>query len=99
MPTPDSPDVWRLADPSAFALFGLDDDLIVYDRRSGQTHLFNALAAEAFRALHVRPLTEAQLCALLTDMVEPERAAEAASALSAVLARFAALGMIDPADA
>jgi PqqD family protein of HPr-rel-A system len=99
MPRPDSPPCWRLADPTAFATFDLDDDLVVYDRRSGQTHVFNALAAEAFRALQDRPLTDGQLYALLADVVEPERADEAAAVLAAVIERFAALGMIDPADA
>ncbi len=87
-----------IPDPSAFALFALDDDLVVYDRRSGQTHVFNALAAEAFRALLAAPLTEGALCDVLTDMVDPERLDEVATALARVVVRFSDLGIIETAD-
>ncbi len=86
---------WYIAAPNRFAWHSWEDDFLVYDRLSGQTHLLNLLAAAILRRLEEAPATAQEI----GDELRQELAAEGADALGEIptlLSTFDELGLIAP---
>ena len=89
---------WGVADLSDFVLLDYDEGLVVFHRRSGETHVLNALAAEAFAALSEAALSKDQLTQCLIEAVEDGADRDLGSAADAIISRFELLGLVDRVD-
>jgi PqqD family protein of HPr-rel-A system len=89
---------WQVSEPRHFVLLDFDDGSVLFDRRSGQTHVLNAASAEAFGALSATALTEPQLARRLLDLVEGEVPDDFERTVSAIIRRFEMLGLVDRVD-
>jgi PqqD family protein of HPr-rel-A system len=88
-----------LVAPDAYAVFPLDDDIVLYDRRSGQTHLLSGMAASVIEALLQGSLTRQSLEFELKSAVEAEDDAAFADALAESLTQLLSLDLIEAIDA
>jgi PqqD family protein of HPr-rel-A system len=86
---------WTVSDTASFRLVDFDDGAVLFDRRSGQTHILNGLAAEAFAALCGDPLTPEQLAQALIQAIEGDPEGDIDRAAVAVIGRLDSLGVID----
>lgn len=86
-------------DPSELVLTEFDEGLVVFHRPSGQTHVLNALAAEAFTFLSEAALTRDQLAGRLIEVIENDADQELGSAVDAIIERLELLGLVDRVDA
>ena len=89
---------WGVTNPSDCVLTDFDEGLVVFHRPSGQTHVLNALAAEAFTALAEAALTRDQLTRHLMEASESGAAQEMAAAAEEIIDRFELLGLVDRVD-
>lgn len=85
---------WRAAAAGALVLVPLDALTIVYDRRSGITHVLAPPAPEILAAL-AEPMTAAELHVRLAESFD--LAAGDDAALAARVAELAAAGLIEAA--
>lgn len=83
----------------AYAVFPLDDDIVLYDRRSGQTHLLSGMAASVIEALLQGSLTRQRLEFELKAAVESENEAAFADAFAESLTQLQSLDLIEAIDA
>ena len=91
----DGPKYW--AAPRRDSLLWLEDgaSTVVFDRRSGQTHILNATAAQALGLLMNGPLPEAELSRQMALNLDPD--ADMAALVREILSTFDALGLVEPA--
>ena len=68
---------------------------VVFDRRSGQTHILNATAAQALGLLMSGPLPAAELSRQMALNLDP--GADAPALVREILSTFDALGLVEPA--
>ena len=89
-------DVWRLPEGVQLLWQTWDDEVIVFNTASGQTHLLDALSATALRDLERGPRTLAQLAGAMAGRfdLEPEILS---NRLVEICARFDQLGLAEPA--
>ena len=86
---------WGLPDDVALLWKSWDEEVIVFNRASGQTHLLDALSAEVLRELEMRPRTVADLAALFADRYELD-SEELGDRLTGICRRFDELGLAEP---
>ncbi len=86
---------WGLSDDVALLWKSWDEEVIVFNLASGQTHLLDALSAEVLRELERRPRTLSELATLLAEHygLEP---AELGDRLDGICHRFDDLGLAEP---
>ena len=86
---------WGLPEDVRLLWKSWDEEVIVFNQASGQTHLLDALSAEVLRELEQRPWTMADLVALFADRYElnPE---ELGDRLTGICRRFDELGLAEP---
>jgi PqqD family protein of HPr-rel-A system len=73
-----------------------DDEYLVYNRRSGQTHFLNATAAEVLKLLQTEASTPAMLEARISKMFDMEEGISVAQYISGVIQEFDHAGLICP---
>jgi PqqD family protein of HPr-rel-A system len=72
-----------------------NDEYIVYNARSGETHFLNELAAKALKALEDFPCNAEQLAQKMTVQHELEMAFRIAD-MERLIQEFDSLGLIEP---
>ena len=93
--SPAADTVWRL--PAGAEVFwqNWDDEVIVFNTASGQTHLLDALSAATLREIESRPGGINQLADRLAERFELD-GADLSQRLTEVCARFDELGLVEP---
>lgn len=71
-----------------------DDEAVVFNSLSGQTHILNALAAEALLLLLERPRSEAELSTELLAAADAVSSLEWIGAFTAMIRELDRLGLI-----
>jgi PqqD family protein of HPr-rel-A system len=66
----DSDDQWWIPDADALAWRSWDDEIVLYDDRSDETHHFNVATAAVFETLAVRPASTQELATMLAERLE-----------------------------
>lgn len=82
-----------------FAWRHWDDESVLYEARSGQTHFLTAVAAEALLALQSRPYATGELVETLAQTFDLTVSDEFAQQIDALLHQFHDLGLIERATA
>ena len=72
-----------------------DEESVVFDKLSGQTHLLTALGAEALVLLQEKPRTTEQIASDLAQEYALELTSELHSQLEQLLGQFYDLGLVD----
>jgi PqqD family protein of HPr-rel-A system len=87
---------WRVAAASDLHWRHWDDEFVVFNTASGQTHLLNPLGATALRLLET-PLSVESLCEHLAEVHSIEIDAELQRAVYELVQEMDRIGLIDPA--
>jgi PqqD family protein of HPr-rel-A system len=90
--------LWQVSGPASLAWVDWGEEVAVYHRGSGDTHLLNPLAAELLRALEQRPRSEADLVSLLTELVSPEPESPPDEVVETILGELTRLNIIEPIE-
>ncbi len=88
--------VWRLPAGAQLLWRSWDDEVVVYNVASQQTHLLDAFSAAALREIEAAPKTPDQLRARLGDALDADHG-ELAARLAEICAKFLELGLAEPA--
>lgn len=73
-----------------------DEEFVVFHARSGDTHLLNAMAAEALEELGRRPVTAQELAVHLGECLERPADEELQRIAAGLIREFDELGLIEP---
>ena len=66
----DRDDQWWVPDAKALAWRTWDDEIVLYDDRSDETHHFNVATAAVFETLAAEPASLRELAAMLADRLQ-----------------------------
>ena len=88
--------MWRLTSTEPVTLRGWDDEYILYDRASGDTHQLTWLAAELLLRLQAGPADEIMLARHVATRDAAFQPEETATSIAAAVAQFCALGLLTP---
>jgi PqqD family protein of HPr-rel-A system len=88
--------VWRIAAETPLSWRAWDGDYVVFDPATGQTHLLDVLAAETLKALAQAPATRDELIERLAASADLPKDGSLAELVRSLIARFDALGLIEP---
>ena len=72
-----------------------DDDYVIYDELSGDTHLLDGVSGELICALSEKAMSRAALLKKLNELFEAPSESEMESYLDDFIARFQQLGLLD----
>ena len=72
-----------------------DDDYVIYDELSGDTHLLDGVSGELICALSEKAMSRAALLKHLNELFETPSELEMESYLDDFIARFQQLGLLD----
>jgi PqqD family protein of HPr-rel-A system len=92
------PLAWKIGDPSGLCWKIWDGECVVFDGRSGETHLLNPLAVEVLQTLEQGPADGSHLTRLIASTLALEAEPDLARAVDEVLARFDELGLTEPVE-
>ncbi len=92
--SPAADTVWRLPVGAELRWQTWDDEVIVFNTASGQTHLLDALSAATLREIESRPGGINQLADRLAERFELD-GADLSQRLTEVCARFDELGLVE----
>jgi len=87
--------VWRVAPSAEFRWRHWDDESVLYDPRSGQTHLLTALAADVLLALEEAAGDAPELAAMVARQRQLDPAPELTGDIAALLQQLDDLGLIE----
>ena len=88
--------VWRLPEGAQLLWRSWDDEAVVYNVASQQTHLLDAFSAAALREIEAAPKTDEQLRARLGAALDTDHG-ELSARLAEICARFVELGLAESA--
>ncbi len=88
--------VWRLPAGAQLLWRSWDNESVVYNVASQQTHLLDAFSAAALREIEAAPKTAEQLRGRLGEALDADHG-ELAARLAEICARFVELGLAEPA--
>ena len=86
---------WGLPEDVGLLWKSWDEEVIVFNQASGQTHLLDALSAEVLRELEQRPVTVVDLVTLFADRYGLN-SEELGDRLTTICRRFDELGLAEP---
>lgn len=96
IPVHDGAEVWRLPEGASLLWQSWDEDeVIVFNRASGQTHLLDAFSAAVLRQIEAAPTTLPDLRRYFATGFALDESA-LSDRLSAVCQRFEQLGLAEP---
>ena len=72
-----------------------DDDYVIYDELSGDTHLLDGVSGELICALSEKAMSRAALLKHLNELFETPSDLEMENYLDGFIARFQQLGLVD----
>jgi len=73
-----------------------DDEYLVFDAASGDTHLVNLVTAELLRLLEASALDEQELCVMLAESIQVEDDARLRSSIADLLGYLDRVGLVEP---
>jgi PqqD family protein of HPr-rel-A system len=88
--------VWGVPPQSRLAWRVWDDEFLVYNTASGQTHHLNFLAGEALRSLEAEPGSASDLVCRLADQFEIAADSPPLRTIDRLIREFDELGLIAP---
>jgi len=88
--------VWRVPLRNMFSWRVWDDEFLVYNTASGQTHHLNFLAGEALRSLEAEPASASELVCRLADQFEIAQDSPPLQTIDRLIREFDELGLIAP---
>jgi len=88
--------VWRLPDGVRLSWKVFDDEIVVFNAFSGQTHLLDGFSAAVLEEIEHAPAPLDALAARLAGRFDLDDATALAERLDAVLAEFDRQGLADP---
>jgi PqqD family protein of HPr-rel-A system len=89
--------VWRVPPGNMLSWRVWDDEFLVYNAASGQTHHLNFLAGEALRSLEAEPGSASELVCRLADQFEIAQDSTPLQMIDRLIRQFDELGLIAPA--
>jgi PqqD family protein of HPr-rel-A system len=92
------PLAWKIGDASKLCWRIWDGECVVFDSRSGETHLLNPLAVEVLQTLEQGPADGSHLTRLIASTFALEAEPDLARAVDEVLTRLDELGLTEPAE-
>ncbi len=87
--------VWRLPEGAQLLWRSWNDEAVVYNAASQQTHLLDAFSAAALREIEAAPKTAEQLRARLAEALDTDHG-ELSARLAEICAKFMELGLAEP---
>ena len=87
--------IWFIRAPEQHHWRRWDDEFVLYDELSGQTHLLNFIAADAMRLLQETPRSDADLATALAELYRTELTSEFCSRIRTLLSHFQQLGLTE----
>jgi PqqD family protein of HPr-rel-A system len=87
---------WGVPDANALAWRVWDDEFLVYNTASGQTHHLNLLAGEALRSLETEAADVCELIRRLANQFEIARDSPPLQVMDRLIHDLAELGLIAP---
>lgn len=88
--------VWRITQGSELLWKRLEDDFLVYDTGSGNTHLLDLLSGNILQFIQSCRPTTRDLCAHMDSTRLPPHRNPSSSYLENLLERFQRLGLVEP---
>lgn len=96
-PSPDAaPPRWALNQSASLSWKSFDDEFIVFNATSGDTHLLNRVSAEALRCLEDSPATATQLARRVIERLGLPESHDTERQIAELLFRFDDLGLVEP---
>jgi PqqD family protein of HPr-rel-A system len=86
---------WRTIRDDAFLFRAWDDEVVIYDALSGDTHVIDAAAAQILQALQHSPSDVQNLADLLAVQLQCEPGDELNQDIEAMLSDMAALSLVE----
>ncbi len=86
--------IWRVPPENLLAWRVWDDEFLVYNNASGQTHHLNFLAGEALRSLEAEPGSASDLVCRLADQFEIAEDSPPLQMIDRLIREFDELGLI-----
>jgi PqqD family protein of HPr-rel-A system len=90
--------VWRLPEPHRFVWRSFDSYSLLFNERSGDTHVLDPLSREILDLLREAPHDEASLLRELGSLIDGQAPEALEHAVQQVLESFDAAGLIFPAS-
>ena len=88
--------VWRVPSENMLAWRVWDDEFLIYNTASGQTHHLNFLAGEALRSLEAEPGSASELVRRLAEQFEIAEDSPPLQMIDRLIQQFEELGLIAP---
>jgi PqqD family protein of HPr-rel-A system len=88
--------IWKIRHGSALLWRSWDDEFLVFDTVSGDTHLLDRVSGEALRSLESFPSSIAALSHRLGSTLELEPNQDLAGHIANLILRLKDLGLIEP---
>jgi PqqD family protein of HPr-rel-A system len=88
---------WRLNPASGLHWRRWDNEWVVFDHGSGQTHLINPVSATVLMQFGIRQLSLKQLLDKVATDMSTTNDSELASAVSLAVEQLVGLGLLEPA--
>ena len=90
------PVTWRIAPGQQLAYRGWDDEFVVYNDLSGDTHLLDGDAFALIDALRASPATVDALVTACAGEVPPDQLPDVTDTIAALLAKLQHLYLVEP---
>lgn len=88
---------WQVTSPSTLHTRAWEDETVVYDELSGNTHVLGQVAARVLAAIAHAPADSAALTQALPDLLPEQTTGQEHAQLDAILAQLAGIALITPA--
>jgi len=89
---------WQAISPQSLHMRAWGEEVVVYDARTGDTHLLALAAARILAAIGHSPANVSSLAQTLTDLLPDQNSQEQAhEQIEAMLAELAGISLITPA--
>jgi len=86
---------WQLADENAFLFRSWDDEFVVYNGATGDTHLLGLVAAQVMVKLQQTPTDAVSLAEWVAPLLQTEADDEFMFVIEQILIDFDSLGIIE----
>ena len=90
------PGFWRIAPGQRLAARGWNDEFVLYNNLSGDTHLLDGDSMALLAHLQQAPASLDALVATFADGIDPDDAAALPETMATLLAQLAGLYLIEP---
>lgn len=91
--------VWCIAPGQQLAAWGWDDEFVLYNNLSGDTHLFGEDSIAVLNRLQQSPASFDTLVTVFSEDLDPDDAAALPDTMTALLANLHNLFLVEPCSA